>query len=140
MTSMRFSRSNQPGHAIAVRRAKGSDLQRVRFPPGNWSLHLVAIGAAAEVTKPSKPSRKQAASGGSASRQAATSVNTVQAPKQGDVEADPVAIRGRPPSREAEGITPHDATRFQGPTGVWAVACLHTEIRRHTGSLGGGGA
>jgi hypothetical protein len=40
---------------------KGSDLQRVRFPPGNWSLQPVAIGAAAEVTKPSKPSRQRAA-------------------------------------------------------------------------------
>ena len=78
--------------------------------------------------------------GGSASRQAATQVNAVQAPKQPDVEADPVAIRGRPSSWETEGITPHDATRSRGPAGVWAVACLHTEIRRNTGNLGGGGA
>src|SRR4051794_41852678 len=46
---------------------------------------------------------------------------------------------GRRPWRH-EGITPHDATRSRGPTGVMAVACLHTEIRRNTGSLGGGGA
>ena len=78
--------------------------------------------------------------GGSASRQAATKENAVHAPKQSDVEADPVAIRGRPPFWETEGITPHDATRSQGSTGVLAVACLHTEIRRNTGSLGGGGA
>jgi hypothetical protein len=78
--------------------------------------------------------------GGSASRQAATQVNAMQAPKQGDVEADPVATRGRPPSLGSEGNTPHDATRPRGSTGVWAVACLHTEIRRNTGNLGGGGA
>ncbi len=33
-----------------------------------------------------------------------------------------------------EGTTPHDATRSRGPTGVLAAACLHTEIRRNTGS------
>ena len=72
--------------------------------PDNRSLPPVAIGAAAEVTKPSKPSRQRAALGGSASRQAATQVNAVQAPKQPDVGADPVAIRGRPPSWETEGL------------------------------------
>src|SRR3954451_24608750 len=34
---------------------------------------------------------------------------------------------GRRPWRP-EGTTPHDGTRSRGPTGVWAVACLHTEI------------
>ena len=34
---------------------KGGDSQWVRIPPGNWSLQPVAIGAAVEVTKPSKP-------------------------------------------------------------------------------------
>jgi hypothetical protein len=38
-----------------------------------------------------------------------------------------------------EGTTPHDATRSRGSTGVMAVACLHREIRRNTGSLGGEG-
>src|SRR3954470_2685283 len=33
-----------------------------------------------------------------------------------------------------EGTTPHDATGSRGSTGVMAVACLHTEIRRNTGS------
>jgi hypothetical protein len=33
-----------------------------------------------------------------------------------------------------EGTTPHDATVARGPTGVLAVACLHTEIRSNTGS------
>ena len=46
---------------------------------------------------------------------------------------------GRRPWRH-EGDTPHDATRSRGPTGVWAVACLYTEIRRNTGNLGGGDA
>jgi len=32
------------------------------------------------------------------------------------------------------GVTPHEATRTSGPTGVLATACLHTEIRRNTGS------
>src|SRR3954468_3460327 len=78
--------------------------------------------------------------GGSARRQAATRVNAVQAPKQPDVGADPVAIRGRPPSWSQEGTTPSRCDRPRGPTGVLAVACLHTEIRRNTRSLGGGGA
>jgi hypothetical protein len=30
---------------------KGVDLQWVQFPPGNWSLQPVAIGAVMEVTK-----------------------------------------------------------------------------------------
>ena len=117
-----------------MRRAKARISSGCDSRPDNRSLHPVAIGAAVEVTKPSKPSRQRAASGGSASRQAATEVNAVQAPKQPDVGADPVALRGRPSSRETEGVTPHDATRCRGPTGVWAVACLHTEIRRNTGS------
>ena len=32
------------------------------------------------------------------------------------------------------GVTPREATRTSGPTGVLAMACLHTEIRRNTGS------
>ncbi len=35
---------------------KGTQPQWVRIPPGNWSLQPVAIEAAVEVTKPSKPS------------------------------------------------------------------------------------
>ena len=34
---------------------KGVGLQWVQHPPGNWSLQPVAIGAAVEETKPSKP-------------------------------------------------------------------------------------
>ena len=32
------------------------------------------------------------------------------------------------------GVTPREATRTSGPTGVLAMACLQTEIRRNTGS------
>jgi hypothetical protein len=122
------------GLPVAVRREKARVFSGCKSRPDNWSLHPVAIGAAVEATKPSKPSRQRAALGGSASRQAATQVNAGQASKQGDVGADPVATRGRPPSLGTEGSTPHDATRPKGPTGVWAVACLHTEIRSNTGS------
>ena len=65
-------------------------------------------------------------------------MNAVQAPKQPDVEADPVAIRGRPPSWETGGDNPSRCDTLQGSTGVLAVACLHKETRRNTGSLGGG--
>ena len=40
---------------------KGVDLQWVQFPPGNWSLQPVAIGAAVEVTKLPKPSMERVA-------------------------------------------------------------------------------
>ena len=86
-----------------MRRAKARISSGCDSRPDNWSLHPVAIGAVAEVTKPSKPSRQRTALGGSASRQAATSVNAMQAPKQPDVGADPVAIRGRPPPLETGG-------------------------------------
>src|SRR5262249_20840910 len=122
------------GLPIAVRRAKARISSGCDSRPDNWSLHPVAIGAAVEVTKPPKPSRQRAALGGSARKQAATTGNAVQAPQQSEAGAGPAAIWGRPPSREAEGVTPHDATRSWGPAGVWAVACLHTEIRRNTGS------
>jgi hypothetical protein len=52
--------------------------------------------------------------GGSASRQAATRVNAEQAPKQPDVGADPVAIRGRPPSLGTGGDHPSRCDRLQG--------------------------
>ena len=51
---------------------KGVGFQWVRVPPGNWSLQPVAIGAAVEVTKPSKPSMERIAIGDSASKQAVT--------------------------------------------------------------------
>jgi hypothetical protein len=44
--------------------------QWLQFPSGNWSLQPVAIGAAVEVTKPSKPSRNICRLGDAASRQA----------------------------------------------------------------------
>src|SRR6478752_322205 len=60
------------GHNVAVRRGKARIFSGCKSRPDNWSLHPVAIGAAVEATKPSKPSRSWAASGGSASRQAAS--------------------------------------------------------------------
>src|SRR6185312_3601546 len=98
-------RRNSPwtaGHGlpVAVRRGKARIFSGCDSRPDNWSLHPVAIGAAVEATKPSKPSRKRATLGGSANRQAATRVNAVQAPKQPDVGADPVALWGRPSSRD----------------------------------------
>ena len=97
-------RSVHDGVPIAVRREKARISSGCDSRPDNWSLHPEAIGAAAEVTKPSKPSREGGRFGGSASRQAATQVNAVQAAKPPDVEADPVALRGRPPSLETEGL------------------------------------
>lgn len=55
--------------------------QRVKAPPGNLSLQPEVIGAAVEVTKPSKPSMERIASGDSASKQAVTRVNAEQASK-----------------------------------------------------------
>jgi hypothetical protein len=109
------------GVPIAVRLAKARISSGCDSRPDNWSLPPVALRAAVEGTKPSKPSRPPAALGGSASRQAATTVNAVQAPKPPDAGADPVALWGRLPSREAEGITPHDATCSRGPAGVLGV-------------------
>ena len=75
--------------------------------PANPVRHLVAPsgsyrsgGGGNEAVEPFETAGRF---GGSASRQAATQVNAVQAPKQPDVEADPVAIRGRPPSWRQEG-------------------------------------
>ena len=96
-------KANRRGDAIAVRRERARIFGGYDSRPESWSLHPVAIGATAEVTKPSKPSRQRAAWGGSASRQAATRMNAVRAPRQPDVGADPVALRGRPPSWETEG-------------------------------------
>src|SRR4051795_11348796 len=91
------------GAPVAVRRGKARIFSGCKSRPDNWSLHPVAIGAAVEATKPSKPSRPRATLGGSASRKAATQVNAMQASKQGDVEADPVATRGRPSSLGTRG-------------------------------------
>ena len=106
----------------------------MRFPPGQLVAPSGSYRSGGGGNEAVEAFETTGRLGGSASRQAATQVNAVQAPKQPDVGADPVAIRGRPPSRETEEITPHDATRSRGPTGVLAVACLHTEIRRNMGS------
>jgi hypothetical protein len=47
------------GVPTAVRRAKARIFSRCDSCPDNWSLPPVAIGAAEEVTKPSKPSRQR---------------------------------------------------------------------------------
>ena len=122
------------GVRVAVRREKARIFSGCDSRPDNWSLHPVAIGAAAEVTKPSKPSRQRAA----------LAVRRAGRPQR---ECTPCKPRNNPmwePTRllygegrrpwGQEGITPHDATSSRGPTGVLAVACLHTEIRRNTGS------
>jgi hypothetical protein len=44
-----------------VRRGKARIFSGCDSRPDNWSLQPVAIGAAAEVTKPSKPSRQRTA-------------------------------------------------------------------------------
>jgi hypothetical protein len=94
--------SERPNYASKKSCAvKGVGFQRVQIPPGNWSLQPVAIGAAVEVTKPSKPSMERIASGDSASKQAVTKVNAEQASKQQIVDADPAIFRGRPPRWEA---------------------------------------
>ncbi len=51
---------------------KGGDFQCVQFPPGDESLQSVAVGAAEEVTNPSKPFMERIALGDSASMQAET--------------------------------------------------------------------
>ena len=118
MATRREVYGHPPSSALSVRycvrRGKARIFSGCDSRPDNWSLHPVAIGAAAEVTKPSKPSRPRAALGGSASRQAATQVNAMQAPKQGDVEADPVAIRGRPSSLGTRGDYPSRRDTPQG--------------------------
>ena len=122
----------QLGVPIAVRREKARIFSGCDSRPDNWSLHPVAIGAAAEVTKPSKPSRQRAALGGSASRQAATQVNAVQAPKQPDVEADPVAIRGRPPSLGTRGGYPSRRDTLQGShRGIGGGMPAHGDPTQH---------
>ncbi len=51
---------------------KGGDFQWVQFPPGDGSFQPVAIGAAEEVTNPSKPLMERIALGDPASMQAET--------------------------------------------------------------------
>ena len=51
---------------------KGGDFQWVQFPPGDESLQPEAVGAAEEVTNPSKPLMYRIALGDSASMQAET--------------------------------------------------------------------
>src|SRR3954470_2024119 len=97
----------------------GSDLQRVRFPPGSLVAPSGSYRSGGGGNEAVEAFETTGRFGGSASRQAATRVNAVQAPKQPDVGADPVAIRGRPPSWSQEGTTPRDATGSRVPPGYW---------------------
>ena len=105
---------------------------------GSASSHTPTERVHGEVTK---PSRQRAALAVRRSRQAATRVNAVQAPKQPDVEADPVAIRGRPPSWRQEGTTPHDATSSRVPPGYWRWhACTgRSDATREASAVGARG-
>ena len=70
--------------------------------------------------------------GGSASRQAATRVNAEQAPKQPDVGADPVAIRGRPPSLGTGGGNPSRRDMLQGShRGIGGGMPAHGDPTQH---------
>jgi hypothetical protein len=51
---------------------KGGDFEWVRIPPGDGLLQPEAVGAAEEVTNPSKPLMKRVALGDPASMQAET--------------------------------------------------------------------
>jgi hypothetical protein len=53
----------EDGVRITVRRAMARIPSGCDSRPDNRSLYAVAVGAAAEVTKPSKPSRRRVASG-----------------------------------------------------------------------------
>src|SRR5262249_6846551 len=64
--------------------------------------------------------------------QAATRVNAVQAPKQGDVGADPVATRGRPSSRETGGDRPSRRDMLPGShRGIGGGMPAHGDPTQH---------
>ncbi len=107
---------------------KGVDFQWVQFPPGDESLQPVAIGAAEEVTSPSKPLMQRIAVGDPASMQAETRVNAEQASKDQNAGADLSLFQGRPSSCGEE------ATRAPtGPAGVVASACMRQGNRLQHG-------
>ena len=66
----------------SVRREKVLVSSGCNSHPATGSLQPVAIGAAAEVTKPSEPSRQMRRLGDAASRQAVTQVNVEQSSKR----------------------------------------------------------
>ena len=112
----------------------------MQLPPGNWVAPAGSYRSGGGGDEAVEAFETTGRFGGSASRQAATRVNAVQAPKKAMWKPTRLLYgEGRRLWRQ-EGTTPHDATRSRGSTGVWAVACLHTEIRRNTGSLDGGDA
>jgi len=110
-----------------VRREKASLFSGSRYPPGKGSLQPVAIGAAAEATKPSESSMERVTFGDLASRQAVTRSERRAGLETDDAGADPFAITGKAaiaagPSRNAKPVERHDSG---GPAGVMATACLH---------------
>jgi len=108
--------------------------QRVKAPPGNLSLQPEAIGAAVEVTKPSKPSMERIALGDSASMQAVTKVNAEQAPKSATWELTRQEIgEGRRCRVHASSPWKQEArvTRLHRPTGVMVTACLQGKPTQH---------
>ena len=112
---------------------KGVGFQWVQIPPGNWSLQPVAIGAAVEVTKPSKPSMERIALGGPASKQAVTRVNAEQASKHLTwTPTRQLSGEGRR-GGTLESDNPHRST------GVMAMACLREETNATQETFCGGG-
>ena len=69
---MDLPETSHPVWSIYCAPCKGGDFQWVQFPPGDESLQPVAVGAAEEVTNPSKPLMERIALGDSASMQAET--------------------------------------------------------------------
>ena len=127
-----IERHHSPNTPTARCAVKGACLQRVRIPPGKGSLQPVAVGAAMEVTKSSKPSMNQDRISDSANRQAVTRVNAEQASKK--VMREPTRP-SHAEGRRGPGPTSR-ATDLGRPAGVVATACLQEETQRNTGSPG----
>ena len=102
-------------------------------PARQLSFQPVAIGAAMEVTKSSKPSTT-GRYGDSANRQAVTRVNAEQASKR--VMREPT----QPEFGEGRRRNEVERQHLHGPAGVVAMACLYMEMTRNTGSPNGDGA
>ena len=73
-----------------MRRGKALRLEWESDPPGNCSLHPVAVGAVEEVTNSLKHSDVKGPQGGSASWQTVTCSERRASLEKSNVEADPV--------------------------------------------------
>ena len=94
----------------------------MRIPRGSWSLQPVAIGAAVEVTKPSKPLMKRTALR-RFSEHAGRNVSERRADlEKRNAEADLAEQQGRP-------LLLGNDERWapSSSAGVMATACMHTE-------------